>query len=944
MIRDLPQQSPLEPPVQPGRPEMERAGQELEVAQAILTTVESQVRNVIAGALAEAAGVISGVSSSVEGDIITGLQVGLGVIRDTATSVDTTIRGRLAEAEALVPSGPGGTKCVWRWDLAHPEWYTSRYEPSLGLTVTCGHTAPRPRDGRDAYWIFVQIITAPMLSVYRCAKSSQAYSLSLGPPFCFVAGPYDDYYECQACIQAIEAGELGQPPPSDEQPPEQEPPIGDVPENGEGEEVDGECPPPVVQCPAPIVQVTCPPVPPPEDQLPPEEGPPEEEKPQPPCLPSPPPDGGHDPYGPIRGLVDRPLAGGPCVDLSQPGDFPGLFSWCDPRMCQIVDLYHDTIVEAFRREPPTLAAILGLLGAQATGGPANWLTGILGGFGPVVVTVVNGLLAGIAGAVDMLATAMPVSPDCDARVYPALGSYRAIVAFASRLLGGGFDDHVTTIGYHLNYACPTYIPGQSEVDASYLADTISEATWRCYTRANNNCDRPREEYLRSLRAKPNPFETAQLFYRNLINPDQAKAYLRQNGYIDPREGQFVLDLYQQIPPPQDIVRFMVRDAFDEGVVGAFGLDDEFSAKFVGLGQYWTQAQGISTDYMRAIWRSHWDYPSATQLFEMLHRNRPGRVAADVVVQEEAVKTALAAADVAPFWRDKLLNISYHPITRTDIQRAYRIGAVDPQGVHEAYLDEGYNDRDAKVLTEFTVRLTSQQQRAEANGWTIGRITTAMYDYSVNEAEGRTVLAELLVPAERVDLIIRDITERRLSAIRKKCIAAIRKRFFLADLPADAVVRALLDIGVMVGEANELLMGWECELISKGKEPAARMLCRWYESGLLSIDDFLVRLVRLGYLTPDAERIVADCGVRIGEKARHKAEAEARRKQQELQRLRRDEERREKDRKREQEKRDKEREKLRKACLSDEERAAEEDARCLAAGLGGGGGGNGDRSG
>ena len=82
-------------------------------------------------------------------------------------------------------------------------------------------------------------------------------------------------------------------------------------------------------------------------------------------------------------------------------------------------------------------------------------------------------------------------------------------------------------------------------------------------------------------------------------------------------------------------------------------------------------------------------PSIGQGFEMLHRR---------VIEDADLDLLLRALDVMPFWREKLKDISYNPLTRVDVRRMHRIGVLEEEGVFNAYLDVGYNEENAQLMT------------------------------------------------------------------------------------------------------------------------------------------------------------------------------------------------------------------------------------------------------
>ncbi|GAG78096.1 unnamed protein product, partial [marine sediment metagenome] len=87
-------------------------------------------------------------------------------------------------------------------------------------------------------------------------------------------------------------------------------------------------------------------------------------------------------------------------------------------------------------------------------------------------------------------------------------------------------------------------------------------------------------------------------------------------------------------------------------------------------------------------------PSPQQGFDMLHRG---------VISDDELNMLLRALDVMPFWRDKLTQIAFRPLTRVDVRRMYKQGVLTETEVYESYLIAGYNEQNAERMAEFTVR-------------------------------------------------------------------------------------------------------------------------------------------------------------------------------------------------------------------------------------------------
>ena len=175
--------------------------------------------------------------------------------------------------------------------------------------------------------------------------------------------------------------------------------------------------------------------------------------------------------------------------------------------------------------------------------------------------------------------------------------------------------------------------------------------------------------------------------------------------IHPYYHTLYKELAKPIPPVADIITMAVREAFTPEIAARFGQYEGLPAAYVE----WVGKKGLTKEWAERYWAAHWSLPSPQQGFEMLHRG---------VINESDLSLLLRALDIMPFWRDKLIEISFNPLTRVDVRRMYGLGVLDKAGVLKAYKDIGYNETNANLMTEFTVRYQDaikqrEEERAEA---------------------------------------------------------------------------------------------------------------------------------------------------------------------------------------------------------------------------------------
>ena len=148
-----------------------------------------------------------------------------------------------------------------------------------------------------------------------------------------------------------------------------------------------------------------------------------------------------------------------------------------------------------------------------------------------------------------------------------------------------------------------------------------------------------------------------------------------------------------IPGTSDLVTMAVREVFTPEVAERFGQFDDFPEAF----KDWAAKQGLSEFWAKNIWAAHWGLPSVQMGYEMLHRG---------IINEDDLKMLLRAQDVMPFWRDRLIAMSYANYTRVDIRRMHSMEILTNEEVLAAHLAIGYNKERAQNLTNFVISLNT----------------------------------------------------------------------------------------------------------------------------------------------------------------------------------------------------------------------------------------------
>jgi hypothetical protein len=464
-----------------------------------------------------------------------------------------------------------------------------------------------------------------------------------------------------------------------------------------------------------------------------------------------------------------------------------------------------------------------------------------------------------AGAVSLAMNAVGVIIDTTAKAAIAAGPVSnnwqdfLVLSFGGvveRWVGAPITQFMQTSVYNINYQDPQRIPSEAEVVSLYLSGEINEQTMRCLVRANGSYDTWYDLIANANRTKLTNDQIIQLYRREIIPGDFADKLMRGNGVINQNEANMIYRASEAMPSVSDIVRFMVRDADDDTVAGKYGTDAALDSKYGRQLKLWAKGQGITDEVMKYYWRSHWEIPSNTALFEMLHRLRPNKtgqgLTGGVTVSPSDIKDALVVNDVLPYWADRLIEISYKPLTRTDAQRAYFIDALSENELTDAYLDLGYNDSNAAKLVRFTNQLKAKRKQSTGGTEKASSILKYYKNWLIGDTEARQRLKNSGLSETAAVEALQIAGNQRKNDSQLACIRGVKskyKRFIYGDSEAR---QDLIAIGVALENIDNLVSQWNCERGNKPKELSAAQVCKAYKQELIDEMEYLRRLQAIGY--------------------------------------------------------------------------------------------------
>jgi len=305
-------------------------------------------------------------------------------------------------------------------------------------------------------------------------------------------------------------------------------------------------------------------------------------------------------------------------------------------------------------------------------------------------------------------------------------------------------------------------------------------------------------------------------------------YLRKLGYGDKDVSTIKVTAFQQ-PGIGDLISMLVRDVFNESVVGRYGYDEDYPAQVEEL----ARKIGLAPEWPKRYWRAHWNLPSPTQGAEMVHR-------AGLPVED--YKTLLRIADYPPFWRNYFEKIIFSPFTRVDIRRMYGVGTLTAGEVFAAYKEIGYDDFHAQKLAEFTFLQVTETDRELTRGDILGAFQDGIY----TEDAARTAILRIGYDEAETTLLLARVKKDLATAIQKEVEAQAKAAFTNRQIEESQAIADLSAAGIGEAKVKRLITEWRRLRDARTAKPTKAEMRGWFQDGIVTQSDYEDFLKMAGY--------------------------------------------------------------------------------------------------
>lgn len=290
------------------------------------------------------------------------------------------------------------------------------------------------------------------------------------------------------------------------------------------------------------------------------------------------------------------------------------------------------------------------------------------------------------------------------------------------------------------------------------------------------------------------------------------------------------------PSPMDLVRWQAREVFEPAMITKYGLKDELGE----LRREDFYKAGMSDEQIDNFWMAHWEHPELRTVIEMLRRTD---------FTEDDMRDWFRLVEIPPYWRDKLIEISYEIPTRVDVRRWWDMRTIDEARLREIYAFQGYHGKDlddyvlwTKVYVAFPDLIARWR-----NGWiTLDEVKSELTGYGMPAARMEELIQTKIktVGPERVEGE-RDLTKTDIyKGVKTGAITRGEAAELLMDLGFDAAeADYLLDINIPLDSEDVIVVQRDLTKADILKGLKAAVITR------IEAND---RLLDLRYSAPDAE--------------------------------------------------------------------------------------------
>lgn len=409
-------------------------------------------------------------------------------------------------------------------------------------------------------------------------------------------------------------------------------------------------------------------------------------------------------------------------------------------------------------------------------------------------------------------------PDIVSRVILFIGSLIGVVvsggaAFAASL--------VRAISQGQNDVWPNEPLTPQECAVGVVKNTIPGGDWEGEARLSG-IDPERFRALVGLTGNPPGPETLlTMINRNIINADEARQGMKE-GFLRNDWIEQYMRLQQRVLSQSEVVQAAVQ-----------GHLEDADAR-----RRWEQADGDPADYDVA-YATAGNPPGVQQMLSLWRRGYVTQAEVEQAIRESRLKNKYIPA---------VLHLAeYVPPPRT-ITTLLSHGAIDTIKAHQLFQANGLTDEMATAYVASALHTKTASQKELS----VGQVTALYTDGIITRPEALDDLHKVGYGDPEANLVL-DLAERRAEqAVRTRVVNRVREMFVTRKIDLATAQADLAKLKVDSAQTERLLTVWQIEQQAPTRTLTLGQLNAAYKAELIPHDDYIARVMNLGYDAADAD--------------------------------------------------------------------------------------------
>ena len=440
-------------------------------------------------------------------------------------------------------------------------------------------------------------------------------------------------------------------------------------------------------------------------------------------------------------------------------------------------------------------------------------------------------------------------------VVPILAALGAAMSVMGAFFG--FPPLNRAMNYWFNKHWPNALPTINETISAYYRGLIDYNKLKEWVKSQGYDEDKLKIYLELYKNLYTLEMLITMKFRGIISNEEFYKEMQKIGY-DKEKADKILKISWQYPSAADWIRFAVRDVFNEAIVKKYGYDEDFPESIVPF----AERAGVDKQTLKWYWRAHWELPSPTAGYEMLHRLSPdvlemklpdgtkyGEKYKEMGLDPEQIKTdlntlreLLRIADIPRYWRDRLIAIAYNTLTRVDLRRIYELGLISDEEVLARLMEYGYTKRDAELLLEWfkAEKMPSERDLTKSE-------VLKLYHYRFIDADkAKELLKGLGYDDDEAEYLILLEDYKLYNEILDERLETLRLLYVRGAIDEQKLYDELAKLNLPDYKIQYELEKAQREKMKAQRIPSKSDLEKMLSSGIITEEEFRESMKRLGY--------------------------------------------------------------------------------------------------